>query len=325
MTTLDKGPYAKEVTLALDAAREAARLCRTVQAAIGDGVLEKSDRSPVTVADFGSQALICRRLLANFPADPVIGEENSAVLRQPESSALLARVTSEVNTILPATESDAICSWIDHGSARDYSNRFWTLDPIDVTKGFLRGEQYAIALALIVDGQVVAGVLGCPNLDPDGVLLAAVRGQGTFVSSLKPGSELQPAAVTRTNRSSEARFVESVESGHSSHSDSARIAADLGIEWPPVRMDSQAKYGALARGDADIYLRLPTRPGYVEKIWDHAAGAIVIEEAGGRVTDIEGRPLEFQHGSRLEANRGIVASNGLLHDQVLKTLPAGLE
>ncbi len=320
MTILDSGPYAKEVTIAVEAAREAAYLCRTVQAAIGSGVLEKSDRSPVTVADFGSQALICRRLLAAFPADPVIGEEDSAVLREEESSELLERVTREVNVILPATDSVAICSWIDHGGAREYSERFWTLDPIDGTKGFLRGEQYAIALALIVEGQVVAGVLGCPNLDPDGALFAAVRGQGTFVSSMKPGGQLQPAGVTRTSDSCQARFVESVESGHSSHSDSARIAADLGIDLPPVRMDSQAKYGALARGDADIYLRLPTRPGYVEKIWDHAAGAIVIEEAGGKVTDIEGRPLEFHHGSRLEANRGIIASNGLLHEQVLNTL-----
>lgn len=49
----------------------------------------------------------------------------------------------------------------------------------------------------------------------------------------------------------------------------------LGVKAPPVRIDSQAKYGAMARGDAVIYLRFP-HLGYREKIWDHAAGAIVI-------------------------------------------------
>jgi 3'(2'), 5'-bisphosphate nucleotidase len=62
----------------------------------------------------------------------------------------------------------------------------WTLDPIDGTKGFLRGEQYAVCLALIVDAKVQLGVMGCPNLPvdaskpdgPRGCLFVAVRGQG---------------------------------------------------------------------------------------------------------------------------------------------------
>jgi 3'(2'), 5'-bisphosphate nucleotidase len=84
-------------------------------------------------------------------------------------------------------------------------------------------------------------------------------------------------------------------------------------------MDSQAKYAVLARGDASLYLRLPSpaTPDYRERIWDHAAGSIIIEEAGGRVTDAYGSDLDFSQGSRLEKNRGIVATNGLLHDAVL--------
>lgn len=49
----------------------------------------------------------------------------------------------------------------------------------------------------------------------------------------------------------------------------------LGVKAPPVRIDSQAKYGALSRGDGAIYLRFPHK-GYREKIWDHAAGCIVV-------------------------------------------------
>jgi 3'(2'), 5'-bisphosphate nucleotidase len=86
-------------------------------------------------------------------------------------------------------------------------------------------------------------------------------------------------------------------------------------------MDSQAKYGAVARGEANLYLRLPWAelPDYRENIWDHAAGAIVVEEAGGRVTDIHGRPLDFV-GTKLTSNRGIVASNRTLHEAVLRAL-----
>ncbi len=101
------------------------------------------------------------------------------------------------------------------------------------------------------------------------------------------------------------------------HDDSARIAALLGITAEPYRIDSQCKYAAVARGDASIYLRLPTRADYREKIWDHAAGKFVVEQAGGRVTDVRGAPLDFAHGARLERNLGVVATDGRFHDEIL--------
>ncbi len=91
---------------------------------------------------------------------------------------------------------------------------------------------------------------------------------------------------------------------------------------PPIGMDSQAKYAVLAAGEGDVLLRLlsPSRPDYREKIWDQAAGSIVIEEAGGRITDLDGKPLDFSHGRTLAKNRGILATNGHLHDAVLAAL-----
>jgi 3'(2'), 5'-bisphosphate nucleotidase len=87
-----------------------------------------------------------------------------------------------------------------------------------------------------------------------------------------------------------------------------------------VRVDSQAKYAIVAQGEASIYLRLPTRRDYREKIWDHAAGSIMVEEAGGRVSDVTGRPLDFSRGRRLEDNRGVVATNGPIHDAVIRVV-----
>ena len=65
---------------------------------------------------------------------------------------------------------------------------------------------------------------------------------------------------------------------------------------------------------------MPTRADYREKIWDHAAGALIVEEAGGTVTDITGRPLEFHHGRELSANRGVIATNGRLHKRVIEVM-----
>ena len=72
--------------------REARGFARPFAAEISPEVLAKKDKSPVTVADFGSQALICRALIESFPDDPVIAEEDSAELESPENRAILDRV-----------------------------------------------------------------------------------------------------------------------------------------------------------------------------------------------------------------------------------------
>ncbi|MDG2129952.1 MAG: 3'(2'),5'-bisphosphate nucleotidase [Fuerstiella sp.] len=318
--------YASELKTGLQAVRQAADVCRTVQAAISAESLEKKDKSPVTVADFASQAMICRQLQAAFPDDPVIGEEGAEELREPAGAEFLARIVAECGSVGVDGTPDEICDWIDRGGLQEYRSRFWTLDPIDGTKGFLRKEQYAISLALIVDGEIQIGILGCPNMpldssQPDGaqgILSWAVKGTGSFIQPLdSPGSEPRRVQVSSTAVSSDARFCESVESGHSSHDWSGQIGGQLGIRREPFRIDSQCKYLAVAMGDADIYLRLPTRKDYQEKIWDHAGGILVVEEAGGMVTDIHGKAPEFHHGATLAMNKGMVVTNGQFHDAVV--------
>ncbi len=312
---------------ALGSVRQAGRLCRAVQAEIDPGALAKKDRSPVTVADFGSQALICRTLREAFPDDPIIGEEDAAVLHGPDQAPMLARVTEHVAKLRPGVDSEQVCEWIDYGGAKDYTSRFWTLDPIDGTKGFLRGGQYAIALALILDGQVAAAVLGCPNLGPtldadrgDGSLFVALKGHGTWSLPLLGEGEPVPVKVSGQTDCAFIRFCESVEAAHSSHGDAARLATELKIQAAPARLDSQAKYAVVARGEAEAYLRLPRDQVYREKIWDHAAGVLVVTEAGGRVTDIAGGDLDFSQGHQLEKNRGVVATNTPVHDSLLKAI-----
>jgi len=174
-------------------------------------------------------------------------------------------------------------------------------------------------------------VLGCPNLPldaadpegPQGCLFVAERGGGTVMRSIE-GNGAREVSVTGLTDPSRAAFCESVESAHSSHGDAAQIARRLGVTVPPFRIDSQCKYAAVARGDASIYLRLPTRKDYQEKIWDHAAGWMVVREAGGQVSDVRGEPLDFGQGRTLANNKGVIVTNGTLHDQVIEATRAVL-
>ena len=199
----------------------------------------------------------------------------------------LDRILAELRGVGIETCGKEACAWIDRASQKEYVPRFWTLDPIDGTKGFLRKEQYAISLALIVDGQIQVALLGCPNLPCEaagekiGTLFYAIRGSGSW--SLPLDGESYPRSVHASTESDprQARFCESVESAHTAQGFSAKVAAMLGIMREPLRLDSQAKYAVVARGEAEIYLRLPAKFGYKEKIWDHAGGVLLVEEAGG--------------------------------------------
>jgi 3'(2'), 5'-bisphosphate nucleotidase len=322
-------PYESEREVAVQAVEKASLLCRTVQAnLVSEESMSKKDKSPVTVADFGAQAVVTHALHAAFPDLPMVGEEDAAELRDPVNASLTAKVVSNVNEIVPDLSEGRILDLIDYGTFEGGAKgRHWTLDPIDGTKGFLRLDQYAVALALIENGEVVLGVLGCPNLpvdasEPDGqkgCLFVAIRGEGATMRVLGSKEE-RPISVTDLRDPAEASFCESVEAAHSSQSDAARVAELLGITSPPFRIDSQCKYGAVGRGDASIYLRLPTRKDYEEKIWDHAAGAIVIREAGGRVTDVRGKDLDFSLGRTLKDNLGVIVTNGHLHEDVVSAV-----
>lgn len=320
-----------EIKFALHAVRQAALLVREIQQQSDPEALTKGDRSPVTVADFASQALVGCLLAQAFPHDPLVAEEDSRALAGPEAAPTLDRVTAFLQPALPEATPPNVLSWIDRGGGQP-DGRFWTLDPIDGTKGFLRGDQYAVALALLADGRVQLGVLGCPNLEGavlpapngSGSLVVAARGQGTWVAPLAEEGEFRQLAVSNRTDPAEARLLRSFEAGHTNIGQIDHLAAALGVEAEPVRMDSQAKYAVLAAGRGDLLVRLlsPRQPDYQEKIWDQAAGSLIVEEAGGQITDLHGAALDFTQGRTLAANRGVLASNAALHAAALEGLRA---
>jgi len=321
--------YEEEMSVAIDAVRCAGVLCQAVRASlVSDETVAKMDKSPVTVADFGAQAVIISAIRKVFPDDMIVAEEDTGALRGDAGQVLLSRVLKYVQDACPDMSEAEMLTAIDGGQhCGGAEGRFWTIDPIDGTKGYIRGDQYAVALGLIVDGEVALGILGCPNLPVNGlgaggecgVILSACRGGGTFQHEIVSG-DVSRVSVSAEADPAKAVFCESVESAHTAHGASADVVKRLGVAVEPARLDSQCKYAVVARGDAGVYMRLPTRPDYEEKIWDHAAGVVIVEEAGGVVTDVDGKPLDFSRGRTLCGNRGVIATNGQLHGSVLGSL-----
>ena len=317
-------------------ATEAVRAAITAADSVG-----KADKSPVTVADFAAQAILILRLREAFPAIPVVAEEDADELRANPELGLKVAARVQASPGCESRSAEEIFDAIDVGRASPPGpaaggaaepRYFWCIDPIDGTKGFLRNDQYAVCLGLVevsADGRgsAVLGVLGCPNLtpmgdEPDGggrrgAILHAARELGAATCPID-GGESTAIAVARSPVA-DTVCVESVEPGHTDQAANAALCEAVGITAASVRMDSQCKYAVVARGEAGLYLR---SAGYAQNIWDHAAGAAIVAEAGGCVTDERGAALDFGAGRQLVNNtKGLVTSHGgILHGIVVRNI-----
>jgi 3'(2'), 5'-bisphosphate nucleotidase len=306
--------------VALDAVRRATNVCVSVQQQLtGASGISKGDASPVTAADLAAQAIVSDCLWRTWPRARIVAEEDSSQIRADAELrrlvARLANVGDEAHVVALLEQRSAV-------SATGASDEpfYWVLDPVDGTKGFLRGDQFAVCLALM-DGRThrpVLAVLSCPKWTADGLLLVAERGRGTTSEPL--------GAVVRVNSVVDAEqllVTQSLDSSTRNVDEISAVLAQLGVQRATLPIDSATKYALVATGHASMYLRMPNRADYFEKVWDHAAGVLVLEEAGGVVTDINGAPLDFSHGRTLAKNRGILATNGAdLHQRALAAIAA---
>lgn len=368
--------YSNEVEIAVRAVHMACLLCQRVQENLlsesSEHVHSKEDDSPVTIADWSVQAIVSWVLSEAYGSNvSIVAEEDVEALSKASAVGLLEAVVRTVNECLadaprfglkgPDTDLDAkaVLEAISRCSlAGARGSKFWVLDPVDGTLGFVRGDQYAIALALIENGEPVLGVLGCPNYPMKKEWLSYQNGyrrilsrltsstsessdRGSVLYARKGGGKawMQPLLrrenkfvwpnsareirVSSIDNPALATFCEPVEKANSSHSFTAGLAHSVGLRNQPLRVYSMVKYAAIARGDAEIYMKF-ARAGYKEKIWDHAAGVLIIEEAGGVVTDAGGQPLDFSKGEYLEGlDRGIIACAGAkLHETIIGDVDA---
>ena len=311
----------------LRAARQAAALCKAVQdkhiapyqQGDNEHVASKSGAEPVTIADYGAQAILCRALKESFPEDAVIAEEGSEQFREligesdkQEIAGLIGGVLGEVVTI------DQIIAWLEHGQGIE-SARTWVIDPIDGTKGFIALRQYVVAIGILdANKQVTEGVMAAPGYLHGGALFYTEDG-AAWVEPLEGGPAKQIHASQRTDPAS-LIALESYEKSHASQDLMGQLREVAGIADAQLeRIDSQEKYARVAAGDADLYLRLPritsTRP---HMIWDHAAGTALVQAGGGIVSDVDGSALDFSQGRTLAKNRGMIVANPRIHPRLIE-------
>lgn len=386
----DDYPNLDIVKPAIAAIRKASRITTHLQPGGDSNVsgITKKDASPVTIGDFAAQAIVLNQLERERKDDIFIAEESSSNLSDDLSEEIMQVLDlcgfKNENVIKDVEELkrciDLGQSYKENGELLDSvkekqklnqnTSKVWCLDPIDGTRGFLRGKreggQYCVALALIEDGVPVVGILGCPNLPSSttddnyawadseseennqlsrGCIFVASKGGGCYQLPLYPPKSLDERLEINLDRStigakkvkttrndghgdiplSEARFCIGVEKYSDPEGKVTAIANkihgkldDSGDILHTRRMDSQVKYGVVARGGAEYVTRLPKKD-YVEWIWDHASGRIVIEEAGGIQTDTQGKLIDYGLGAKMnkDVDGLLISCGGIFHDSIL--------
>ncbi|OIV91631.1 hypothetical protein TanjilG_09043 [Lupinus angustifolius] len=357
--------YYKHLEAAVEVVQRASSLCVDVKSSLfstDDKVLEKNDNTPVTVADFGVQALLSLELNKLFPDIPLVAEEDSAFVRSRNlaGTVLDAVTTKASSTSKPLTQDDVLKA-IDRGGKDAFvfgskPATYWVLDPIDGTRGFLKASKalYVVGLALVVEGEVVIGVMGCPNWQEDlseknpaemkehtdslsgsGIVMIAHIGFGTWTKRLNSTSNL-PDVWTRC-------FVDGFDLVHK-----ARLCLPDSQTWESLPLSSLfnatsdadnvvnnqilvltaccgslSKYLMVASGRASIFIQRKKEKTII-KSWDHAVGMLCVHEAGGKVSDWEGSEIDLaadESGRRLIfPSGGVLVTNGNLHHKILQII-----
>ncbi|XP_057764660.1 putative PAP-specific phosphatase, mitochondrial isoform X2 [Salvia miltiorrhiza] len=310
-----KAKYYRHLQAAVDVVERACHLCVDVQKSLfsSDGnIIEKIDQTPVTVADFGVQALVSLEMSKLFPSIPLVAEEDSGFVRENNlAGAVFAEVTEKSSISDKELSEDDVLKAIDRGGKDAYvfgpePTTYWILDPIDGTRGFVKGSEalYVVGLALVVEGKIVLGVMGCPNwqerdsdisntdgaeenVSRSGIIMISHVGCGTWSTRLWdwPNSNIKMAC-----------------------------------KWI-----SLCKYLMVASGRASTFI-MRARTKRIIKVWDHAVGVICIHEAGGKVTDWKGNALDFAADEKerrvLFPCGGILVTNDGLHKRILEIISA---
>lgn len=309
-----------DMTPIIRAVQDAAKLCRTLQAS-GAESSSKSDDSPVTIADYGTQALICRAIAAHYPDEAVIAEEGGAAFQQLVSADGQARLVKLLGDIIGQAVTPAqVVAWLDHGRGVQ-SARTWVIDPIDGTVGFIGNRYYAICVGTLEqDHRPTAAAIGLPRspIDTNGTIVYT-EGSGAFAMSMD-GENTRSVQASRRGLMDSLLVLESYKLDADEQENAARVrwAAQVGSATTEL-YDSQLKYSMIATGYGDFFVRMPRDTvADPHKIWDHAPGAALLRAAGGAFTGTRGEPVDFSQGTTLP-HVGFIASNGnpVLHEALV--------
>lgn len=187
-------------------------------------------------------------------------------------------------------------------------SRVWMVDPLDGTNGFIDGNgDFAVQIGLAENGECVLGVVYHP---PTGTLFRAVRGEGCWIE--RPQFEAQHARVSEVSDVSMMRLAAS--RSHRSPRMN-KVVERFGFRAEVQRGSVGIKVGLLVEKECDLYIHLSPRT----KQWDTCAPQVILMEAGGQISDLFGDPLNYNVPD-VQNRNGLVASNGVAHDQIIETL-----
>jgi 3'(2'), 5'-bisphosphate nucleotidase len=228
---------------------------------------------PVTAADRAASRIIVDGLLAAFPHDGILSEEE-----------------------------------IDLPDTRLAKKRVWVIDPIDGTWGFVKRDgDFAVQIGLAIDGEPVLGVVFVPLADK---LFYATRGGGAYLAA-NGGA---PERLTTSDITDFHSMSVAVSRNHPSPG--TKLVNELfGFAAEIQRGSVGIKVGLIVEKECDVYINLSPR----SKFWDTCGPQAIIEEAGGRLTNIFGEDIKYDI-SDVQNHNGIVASNKAAHSLIIQKL-----
>lgn len=242
-----------------------------------------------------------------FEVEHKIGSDN---FREPVTIADREASRIIVEGLRAAFPDDGILSEEedDDAAGRAASSRVWIIDPIDGTAGFIEKDgDFGIQIGLAEDGIPVVGVVMLPVHD---ALYYAVKGSGAY--SITGGGE--PVQLS-TSDHADPRSLGLALSRHHPSKRMSRIMKHFGFRRAVRRGSVGLKVSLITRRQADLYIS----PGSRTKLWDTCAPQVIVEEAGGRLTDLFGDPFRYDREDVQNYN-GILASNGPSHQAVVDGL-----
>ena len=245
------------------------------------------DSAPAFAQQIGDIARAAgEAILAIYHSDfAVQTKEDASPLTAADLAAqqIILTALAGLEPVLPVLSEEAkALAW----SERQHWSRYWLVDPLDGTREFVkRNGEFTVNIALIDDRQSVLGVVLAPVT---GELYIAEHGQGAWLQTQAGGD------WTRLHARPLAQPPVMAGSRSHGHLQESMLQALLGPEHQLVSLGSSLKFCLIARGAADVYLRL----GLTSE-WDTAAAQCVLQEAGGAVLDLQGQPFSYNRGESL--------------------------
>ena len=300
--------YNRELKFAIDIVRKASIITEWFRKkGIESFSFKKSDQSPVTLADFASQIYLISQLREYFQDDQIIAEEENIEFINQKAENLIKQCFEELNIIDLEILKENIRY---HGKS---SVRQWTIDPIDGTMGYQKGLSYAIGVGFMIESNPKICAIAVPNYNEKALaIFSAEKNQGAQVLYNK--NVFKPIKVNHNED------IHNIRLCHSLHYDQPWVlnfAQDIGIR-KFIQIDSMAKFCMVADGNADLYLK-PLDPEH-SFTWDFLPGDLLVREAGGSVTDLNGDRLKFKERKCLWTKPGIIASNTRLQKKIIELI-----